>query len=218
MDRRQLLLATIISLTTSLSGHRLYAEEDNDPALFSLMANAKVSLQDGLETATTEGQPISAKFEVDDGKLQLSVYTVEAGKFYEVIADHTTGKVSKTEEITEGEDLSAAKSQNEAMRKATTDLKTATSKSAVDPQTEKDTVAFTPYATLKDLSMWQRIHPDDRDRVYEGAEEALRRKGTTRLSSKSYCLMEQSNILKQPAVTCFPRPESFSKLSAHTSM
>ena len=130
MDRRQLLLATIISLTTSLSCYRLYAEERNDPALFSLMGNAKVSLQDGLETATTEGQPISAKFEVDDGKLQLSVYTVKAGKFYEVIADHTTGKVSKTEEITEGEDLSAAKSQSEAMRKATTDLKTAASKSA----------------------------------------------------------------------------------------
>jgi len=131
MDRRQLLVMTMACVTTALCDQGIHAEEHNDPALIRLMGNAKVSLQDGLLAATKEGQPISGKFEVEDGKLQLSLYTAKGGKFSEVVVDYITGKVSKTEEITEGDDLSAAKSQDEAMRKATTDLKTAASKSQI---------------------------------------------------------------------------------------
>src|SRR5258705_6363702 len=40
---------------------------------------AKISLQQGLAASAQAGQPISAKFEVDKGKLQLSVYTVKEG-------------------------------------------------------------------------------------------------------------------------------------------
>src|SRR5215471_8841081 len=74
---------------------------------------AKVSLEKGL--AAAQGKPISGKYEVEDGKLQLSVYTESKGRFWEVIVDHASGKVSKTEEIKEGEDLSAAKAQSQAM-------------------------------------------------------------------------------------------------------
>jgi hypothetical protein len=116
---------TIVFLSTSLGGHRAYAEEHNDSALIKLMGDAKVRLEDGLEAASSEGRPISAKFEVENGKLQLSVYTTKGGKFSEVLVDYTTGKVSKIAEITEGDDLSAAKSQNEAMGNATIDLKAA---------------------------------------------------------------------------------------------
>jgi hypothetical protein len=128
---------TIFLSGTILSGHDLYAEEHNDPALIMLIGNAKVSLQDGLQAAATEGQPISAKFEVDGGKLQLSVYTVKAGKFSEVIVDYATGEVSKIEAITEGDDLTAAKAQSAAMASPKTemakpkiDLKTAVDKTA----------------------------------------------------------------------------------------
>ena len=79
------------------------------------MGNAKVTLQQGMTSAAEQGQPISAKFEVDDGKLQLSIYTAKNGKFSEVIVDYATGKVVKTEVITEGEDLAAAKSQSAVM-------------------------------------------------------------------------------------------------------
>jgi hypothetical protein len=34
---------------------------------------SKVNLQQGLAASEQQGQPISAKFEVDDGKLQLPV-------------------------------------------------------------------------------------------------------------------------------------------------
>ena len=76
-----------------------------------------------------EGQPISGKFEVEDGKLQLSVYTAKDGKFFEVIVDHVTGKIAKVEPIDEGEDLTHAKSQKAAMDRAKVKLADAAVKS-----------------------------------------------------------------------------------------
>ena len=37
-----------------------------------------------MKASESEGKPISGKFELDEGKLQLSVYTEKARKFYEV--------------------------------------------------------------------------------------------------------------------------------------
>ncbi len=130
MNRRQLLLVTIGSLMAASSGRLVYAEEHNDPALIKLMGDAKITLQQGLTAAAQQGQPISAKFEVEDGKLQLSVYTAKDGKFSEVVVDYATGKVAKSEPITEGDDFTAAKAQSAAMAKAKTDLKTAADKAA----------------------------------------------------------------------------------------
>src|SRR5467141_1048690 len=93
--------------------------QDKDRAeLAKAVAAAKVSLEQGLSTSAREGKPISAKFEIEDGKLQLSVYTAKGDAFSEVVVDHNTGKAAKTEAITSGEDLSAAKTQNEAIAKA----------------------------------------------------------------------------------------------------
>ena len=130
MNRRVLLLLTIAGLATGLAGNGLRAEEHNDPALIKSMADAKITLQQGLTAAAQEGRPISAKFELDDGKLQLSVYTAKDGKFSEVIVDHVTGKIAKAEPITEGDDLAAAKAQSAAMAKAKSDLKSAVDKTA----------------------------------------------------------------------------------------
>lgn len=135
MNRRQLLLLTLSCILMSSGSHGIHAEEPSDAALIKLMGGAKVSLQQGLTAAAQHGQPISAKFEVEDGKLQLSVYTAANGKFSEVIVNHATGKVTKTEAITEGDDLAAAKAQSAAMAtaktemaKPKTDLKTAVDK------------------------------------------------------------------------------------------
>jgi hypothetical protein len=81
-----------------------------------------------LAASASEGKPISAKFEVEDGKLQLSVYTENNGQFKEVVVDHQTGKVAKTEAITEGDDLVAAKSQSAVMAKAKASLSAAVAK------------------------------------------------------------------------------------------
>ena len=94
-------------------------DEDKEHAqLAKAMTQAKVSLQRGLTASAKEGKPISAKFEMEEGKLQLSVYTMKGDKFSEVIVDHKTGKVAKAEPITQGDDLTAAKAQSEAVAKA----------------------------------------------------------------------------------------------------
>ncbi len=91
------------------------------------MTQAKISLQHGLTASAKEGKPISAKYEMEEGKLQLSVYTMKGDTFSEVIVDHTTGRVAKAEPITHGDDLTAAKAQREAMAKAKRSLDAAAS-------------------------------------------------------------------------------------------
>jgi hypothetical protein len=89
------------------------------------LKDAKVSLQQGLATSQREGTPISGKFELEDGTLQLSIYTMKGDKFSEVIVDHKTGKVAKVEAITSGDDLTAAQAQHQAMAKAKKGLRAA---------------------------------------------------------------------------------------------
>jgi uncharacterized membrane protein YkoI len=117
-------VATLVSVG-GVSG----ADSDKEHAeLAKALAAAKVSLGRGLAAAATSGKPISAKFEVEKDKLQLSVYTEKDGKFSEVVVDPVTGKVAKSEAITEGEDLTHAKAQSEAMAKAKVSLSAAVSK------------------------------------------------------------------------------------------
>ncbi len=100
-------------------------EEGNQAAVAKAVMSARVSLERGLAASASQGQPISAKFEIEEGKLQLSVYTVKGGKFFEVIVDYNSGKVVKAEPITESEDLTAAQSQSAAMAKAKASLRAA---------------------------------------------------------------------------------------------
>jgi uncharacterized membrane protein YkoI len=105
-------------------------DEANPAALAKALAGVSVTLDQGLIAAESKGKPISAKFELEEGKLQLSVYTEKGGKFSEVIVDDKTGKVAKSEVITEGEDLTAAKAQSAAMSMAKTALRDAMKRAA----------------------------------------------------------------------------------------
>ena len=139
-----------LALTTVVGSQVLWAEEDagkEHAELAKALSAAKVSLWRGLTASASEGKPISAKFEAEDGKLQLSVYTEKDGKFSEVVVDHQSGKVAKTEAITEGEDLAAAKSQSAAMAKAKGSLSGAIAK-AVAKQNGYRAVSVVP--SLKD--------------------------------------------------------------------
>lgn len=100
-------------------------DEATGAAVAKHMQTAKVTLQQGLTAAESQGQPISAKFEVDEGRFQLSVYTTKDGKFSEVLVDYSTGKVGKSEPITGGEDLAYAKKQMQAFAKAKKTLNSA---------------------------------------------------------------------------------------------
>jgi hypothetical protein len=99
--------------------------EGNPAELAAAIKDTTATLQGGLKASEREGTPISAKFEIDDGKVQLSVYTMKGNDFMEVVADPKTGAIAKAEKITNAEDLEAATSQMAAMAKAKMRLLTA---------------------------------------------------------------------------------------------
>jgi hypothetical protein len=107
-------------------------EEDGRGAVARGLRFAKVSLQQGLSASEREGQPISAKFEVDRGNFQLSVYTSKAGNFSEVLVDYSTGEIKNVTQITASNDLALAQSQGAAMAKANTSLRDAVDKALVE--------------------------------------------------------------------------------------
>ena len=90
------------------------------------MKDATATLQAGLKASEREGTPISAKFEIEDGELQLSVYTMKGEGFMEVVADPKTGAIAKADKITDANDLKAATSQKAAVAKAKVGLLVAT--------------------------------------------------------------------------------------------
>ena len=102
--------------------------EGDAAALAKELKGVRVTLAQGLKASASKGKPISGKFEVEDGKLQLSIYTAKDGAFSEVIVDHKTRKIAKAEPITGGDDLTAAKAQDEAMKSAKTSLVNAVTK------------------------------------------------------------------------------------------
>lgn len=95
------------------------------------LLGARLPLETGLAVSSTQGTPISAKYEIDDSGFQLSVYTVKTDAFSddtfsEVIVDFNTGTVSRVEPITDSGDLAAAQSQKAAMAGARRSLEAAT--------------------------------------------------------------------------------------------
>jgi acid phosphatase class B len=123
-------IALVVMLGAATAHAQARADKDeagegvkNASALAAALKDAKVSLADGIKASEKTGTPISAKFEVEDGKLQLSVYTMKGDKYFEVVVDHKTGKVAKSEPITSGDDLSEAKKQAAAMAKTKRSLR-----------------------------------------------------------------------------------------------
>ena len=120
-----ILLVATIGLCSAV-GATARAEEGNPAALAAAMKNATATLQGGLKASEAQGTPISAKFEIEDGKLQLSMYTMKGNDFMEVVADPNTGVIAKSEKITDAGDLKEATEQKAAMAKAKVPLLTAT--------------------------------------------------------------------------------------------
>lgn len=121
---------TVSKIVFEVRGARGAEGASDSTALAVQLKGAEISLQQGLAASTVEGKPISAKFEVENGKLQLSVYIAKGTSFSEVIIDHQTGKIARADPITGGDDLAAAIIQAEAMTKARTSLQGALAKAA----------------------------------------------------------------------------------------
>ena len=121
------------------------AQDEDIAAMAAALKDINFTLQDALKASEKEGQPVSAQFEIDDGKLQISVYASKGEEFVEVIADPKTAAIMKSEKITDDDELSDAADQKAAMAKATTSLV-----SAADAAV-KDNPGFRAVAILPDL-------------------------------------------------------------------
>jgi hypothetical protein len=139
-----LVLGLVLASTLALSEARAQNDPDKEHAeLANAMKNAKVPLQKGISASAKHRKPISAKYELEDGKLQLAVYTMKGDGFAEVIVNYSTGKVAKVEPITGGEDLTAAKAYSEAMAKAKRSLQ-AVADAAIKANKGYRAVSITP--------------------------------------------------------------------------
>jgi hypothetical protein len=120
----------LVLLAISFSSAGLFAsargEEKDQAVLARALQPVKTTLEAGLKASEREGKPISGKFEIEGGKLQLSVYTTKGDVFTEAVLDPATGAILKAEKITDVDDLKEAKAQSAAMSKATQSLLTAT--------------------------------------------------------------------------------------------
>ena len=152
MRRRMMMLMTAGAIAlgfaglAGFAGNNAFSADDEDAsqeALIKLLDTAKINLQQGLAASEQQGRPISAKFEVDDGKLQLSVYTAKEGR----LINHVTGKVLRAEPITEGHDLTVATEQNAAVANAKTSLQAAVDKTIAE---SANTRAVSVVPSMKD--------------------------------------------------------------------
>jgi hypothetical protein len=141
MSSRFILLALTIGF---LGAAIVPARAEGDPAaLAAAIKNAAATLQGGLKASEAQGTPISAMFEIEDGKLQLSIYTMKGNDFMEVVADPNTGAIAKAEKITDTDDLKEAIEQKAAMARAKVPLLTAT-EAAVNANTGSRAVSIVP--------------------------------------------------------------------------
>jgi hypothetical protein len=140
-SRFTLLVATIGFLGAEIVP--AWAEGGDEAALTAAMKNATATLQGGLKASEAQGTPISAKFEIEDGKLQLPVYTMKGNDFMEVVADPATGAIAKAEKISDADDLKEATEQKAAMAKAKVPLLTAT-ETAVNTNSGSRAVSIVP--------------------------------------------------------------------------
>jgi hypothetical protein len=144
--RFQRLSACVVFISAlAFGGAGLRAEEGeiDAAAMAKLLPAAPVSLERALKASAAKGKPISGKYEVENGALQLSVYTTKAGAYFEVVVDDKTAAIQKSEKIADAEDLADAKKQNAAMRNARLSLANAVA-AAIKANTGYRAVSATP--------------------------------------------------------------------------
>jgi hypothetical protein len=68
------------SITVAVRAEKSSEKENGE--LAEALETLKVSLDDGVSNSEAQATPISGKFEIEDGRLQLSVYTMNDDKFF----------------------------------------------------------------------------------------------------------------------------------------
>jgi len=91
-------------------------------ALANILKTKMTVLPQALSVSEAEGQPLSAKFEMEGGHLQLVVYATKDGKFVKIIVEPATGMIARVEALPEDK-IGDAKAQSTVLTKAKIGLK-----------------------------------------------------------------------------------------------
>ncbi len=161
MKNKFVVAALVAGLCIAVSVPSQAAGKENPKALAKALPEATVSLDQGLKASEAEGKPISAKYELEHGALQLSVYTMKGDKFSEVIVDHKAGSVKKVEVITDAGDLKHAKDQSRAMAKA---------KSSLEDGVQSAVTANSGYRAVSAMAKMKSGHPVAEVTLMNGAK------------------------------------------------
>jgi hypothetical protein len=97
---------------------RLGADDDFFAAVVRKLPQARVSLDQALKTSEREGSPISAEYDVEDGDLQISVYTKQDEQFSEIIIDPKSGSIKSAKPLSNPKEINEAQAQSAALSKA----------------------------------------------------------------------------------------------------
>jgi hypothetical protein len=136
-------LVVIISSFLVLGVPAAQADTKDDAALMKALDGTQVTLEEGLKASEIAGNPISAKFEIEGGRLQLSVYTESNDGFREALISLNTGVLMSAKKISDTDDLKDAGAQTEAMRAAKVPLLDAAKKVTTRTQGSR-IVSLTP--------------------------------------------------------------------------
>ena len=98
-------------------------DDQPDPvALWAALEDATVTLESGLIVGEQRGHPVSAKFDIADGDLQLTVWIATVDSLLQVVVDPNTAAVARSEPINASDDLADAIAQRAAVERARVSL------------------------------------------------------------------------------------------------
>jgi hypothetical protein len=117
-----LVSAALLALCLDTSPAGAQANSNRD-ALARAVASTTLSFEAILSTSERYGTPLAAEFEIEDGRVQVSVIVIKGDAFIEVTADPWTGRIVNVETITEKDSVAEAAEYQKAMQGATKSLR-----------------------------------------------------------------------------------------------
>ena len=123
----QALRSTIVLTAVAFSSAAIAADVDQGRAAFAAaFKNVKGTLEGGLKAAERVGRPVSARFVLEDGILQLSLWIVKDGGISEFNLYPAIRAINEVVDITDPDKIKAATTQKLAIDSATISLFAAT--------------------------------------------------------------------------------------------
>ena len=108
----QALRSALVVTATALSTAAISGDVDHShAALAAALKNVKGTLESGLKAAERVGGPISAKFSLEDGTLQLSLWIAKDDEFSEIILYPAIRMITEVVTVSDADQISVATAQ-----------------------------------------------------------------------------------------------------------